>query len=75
MGTFHILNDVIFVRSDIYQLESINCFHIVFSDCSRLTRQRNVKTNNKAFKKVTDLTKNDEPFYSKNAQLKILNLR
>ena len=34
----------------------------------------NIKTNIKVILKVANLTKNDEPFYSKNAQLKILNL-
>ena len=29
MGTFHILTDVIFVRSDIYQLKSIEVFSYI----------------------------------------------
>ena len=32
-----------------------------------------LKLTTKTFLKVTNLTKNDETFYSKNAQLKILN--
>lgn len=34
-------------------------------------RKNHVKTSTKPFKKVTNLTKNDESFYLKNAQLKI----
>ena len=48
-------------------------YAVHFSNC-RVSWENHVKTNTKTILKVTNLAKNDEQFYSKNAQLKILNL-
>ena len=36
---------------------------------SKILGENHVKSNTKTFQKVTNLKKNDDPFYSKNAQL------
>ena len=77
MGTFDILADILFLWSEIYQLESIKVF-----SCSKMghasvwLHSEMLKRNhfNKRWDEVTNLTKNDDPFYSKIAQLKILNV-
>ena len=40
----------------------------------KFSEKNHANTKTKTLKKVTNLTKNDEPLYSKNAQLNILNL-